>query len=230
VTTFPPQPADLVKITETFSLGTTVEIAQWSVWWRLDTVPVSDTDWDTVLTDLSAAAHGAMESFSPSGFSGALALADTKASRIGTDGKVLAEKVHVAAGGDWDGGSSGSLPWSSACVVSLYTYTPGAFVAHGGRRRGRVYLGPLGPDALASDTSGEISSNFASGLATHFHTYLTTIQSASLGGSFGPARPGVLSRMNGTWSVLTDLVVDEKLDTQRRRSKSQTATRHTVSY
>lgn len=230
VVTFPPQPDNLVKITESFSLSGNVEIAEWSTWWELTAEPGSPADWRTALQALAGGAHAAMEGFTTSGFSPALELVFSKASLYGTDGKVKDEQVHAASPGDWSPSSGDSLPWSSALVVGLYTYTPGSFIPHSARRRGRVFLGPLSTSAIRAGESGELGTGLQTTIMNAFSTYLHAIAGTGLGGAWGPPVPGVLSRVAGQFNHITDLVVDDRLDTQRSRTRSEPAVKDTVAY
>ena len=228
--TLPPIPDNLVKITEQFSLAGNVEIAEFSVYGAVTAAPGSDADWRTALSHLALAAHMGWEAVTTSGFSPALELVASKASLYGTDHKLKDEQSHAAAPGDWSPGSGNSLPWSSSVVIGLYTYTPGTFIPHSARRRGRIYLPPLSIDAVRAGESGELATGLQTTYANAIKTWLHSISSAGLGGAWGPWVPGVLSRVTGQFNALTDIVCDDKIDTQRSRTRQEPAVKVVVSY
>jgi hypothetical protein len=63
-----------------------------------------------------------------------------------------------------------------------------------------------------------------------FRDWLRAVFALVIFGSDVIWQPGVLSRTAGNWNILTDLAVDTKIDTQRRREKSQSAVRQSVAW
>lgn len=105
-------------------------------------------------------------------------------------------------------GSSGStslLPDQLAVVVGLRTDMAGR------RHMGRVYL-PITAWGLSSQA--QLSTADCTGLAGWFAQFIR-----ALNGNIGSQRVGVLSQAGATFTPVTSVKVDSKLDTQRRRTK-----------
>ena len=227
-----PQPADLIKLTMQFDLwgagGTPEDIAEFSIWGSAHsgfTGPF--TPW---LDDFVAEAHGDWVADVPATrFSPAVHLAKTIAGVYDTSGHLEAESVFAAAPTDWVGAASQSLPWSNAFVVSLYTYVRGAFTAQAKSKRGRIYLPPLGTTILNAGPGGEMSIGDTNTIRDAIGTWLTHLVGHSGPGGFS-FHPGVLSKTHNYFNELLQLSCDNKMDTQRRREKQQTATISTVDW
>jgi len=82
--------------------------------------------------------------------------------------------------------------------------------------RGRTYLGGL--DAAATDTAQVISSSFASAVATAANALITAVGGA--GGALCVLSRFALgvARVAGLLSEITAIIVDTKIDSQRRRT------------
>jgi hypothetical protein len=104
-------------------------------------------------------------------------------------------------------GSSGVLPNQAALVVTLLTDNAGR------RSRGRVYLPCNGLDLATGQAAGGTVTN----VATWFANFLT-----ALNGDLGDQHVVVLSQVGEVSTPITSTRVDSKIDTQRRRSKSET--------
>jgi hypothetical protein len=158
-------------------------------------------------------------------FSSAVELQQTIAGRYDTAEHVLNEQSHVSSLGDWVGADTHSLPWQTTMCVNIYSYTPGTFIPHNRRRRGRIYLPPMGVNALAADFSGEMVAGLTTTMLGYVKNYFQGYSSTAAGWTLG-----VLSRVASHLYTATDLTTDDKFDTQRRRVKSEPATRAVVSY
>ena len=78
-----------------------------------------------------------------------------------------------------------------------------------GRRRGRIYLGPLSDDV---NLDGRVQPGIQAAIATAFKTYILDAYGVGLG-----TRPVVYSATAGTNADVNDGWVDNAFDTQRRR-------------
>lgn len=227
-----PQPANLVKLTMQFDLygasGTPEDLAEFSVWGDTDPAPPADPDaW---LLDLATFACNQWITGVPkTRFSPGVHLHRTLAGIYNTLDILTFEQAFVATDGDWSGAADNSLPWSNSIAISLYTYPRGSFVTQGRSKRGRIYLPPVAPTILFGGPSGEISIGEVNTLRDAVGDWLTAIvgHSGPGGGSF---HPGVLSKTHNYFNELGFLSVDNKMDTQRRREKQQTATISTVAW
>jgi hypothetical protein len=161
----------------------------------------------------------------PDFFSAAVELEQTIAGHYDASEHVLNEQSHVSASGDWVGTDAHSLPWQTTMCVNIYSYTPGTFIPNNRRRRGRVYLPPMGTDALANDFSGEMVAGLTTTILGYVKAYFQGYSTTSAGWTLG-----VLSRVASHLYTATDLTTDDKFDTQRRRVKSEPATRAVLSY
>lgn len=230
-----PQPADLVRLVTVFDLvnddTSLAEIAEFSIWGQFTVPPTTSPDWDTALGELAQGAVDLWSSNIDTGFySHGSKLKQCRATRAGSDGHTLNEQV-AAPGTPWQGSAtSHSLPWANSLVVSLYTYTPGSFIAFAGRRRGRVYPPPLNVSIISATNQGTVSPTDALTYLNDFHGWLTAVVATPAGPSPNVWIPGVLSRTGNMWNHVTDLAVDTKIDTQRRREKSQGAVRQSVTF
>ncbi len=203
-----PQPADLVKVVTVFDLvnddTSVAEIAEFAMWGKFATTPTGEALWNSTLQEL---AQLAVNKWS----------ADI-------------DPTHYSHGAKlWQGDATAhSLPWSSSLVISLYTYTPGSFIAHAGRRRGRVYPPPPNVTVLETTNQGTIHADTALAILNDFKGWLNDFQGVTLTPDENVWVLGVLSKVGNQWNHVTDLAIDTKIDTQRRREKSQQATRQSV--
>lgn len=224
-------PADLVSTEFVFGLsdGTTVvESAEFTLWGQC-IGPAIPTDWDAALAQLAEAMYGSwVDNAVSTMWGGFTTLESVKCATYGTDGKTTFEQEFIA---DtlWVGtGGSTVMPWQISLCVGIYSYTPGTFIAHAGRRRGRVYLPPMEASLLSSAPDGNMSSATAiAGLDLVNHLF-ATMEGTDLDTSPGPAAAigGVFSRLDQRLWQVTDFKDDVKWDTQRRRAKSLPAASH----
>lgn len=101
-------------------------------------------------------------------------------------------------------GDADELPASTAVLVSLRTGLPGR------ARRGRVFL----PPSAESGSLGDLTAATAVDIATDFKNLLNDFTSSDL-------QPVVLSRVDDTTAVITQVRCDQRLRTQRRRQQRQ---------
>jgi hypothetical protein len=230
------QPADLVRLVTVFDLRddtpAPVETAEFGIVGQFTAPPTTGAAWDTALLTLAQGAADLWSTgISPAFFSHGDSLKQCRAIRMSAAGATLNEQVAAPAA-PWVGDATQhSLPWSSSLVVSLYTYTPGSFIAHAGRRRGRVYPPPLNISVLNTVNQGTISPANALTMLNDFHDWLFAVAGLPALATLGIEwQPGVLSLAAGNFNRLTDLAIDTKIDTQRRREKTQKATRQSVAF
>lgn len=120
------------------------------------------------------------------------------------------------AEGTWDlttTPSASALPQEVALCLS-FQGDPESGVSQA-RKRGRVYIGPLGQNTIAS--TGRPSSTFVTTLATAGDTLLTSSVAS------GTWDWTVHSATTGDNSVVTNGWVDDEYDTQRRRGRIATS-------
>jgi hypothetical protein len=160
-------------------------------------------------------------------FSSATHVSALKTYLLDTSGHTTAEGVHAFAGTDLQGsGSSGVMPPEVAVCLSEYSYPPGGFTTHKGRKRGRMYLPYISQSAM--DSNGKVSSS-AAGLAVtgwqEIFNAVNTVESAS--GRTDPMGLVVLSTVGGATYEVLHLAIDDHFDSQRRRQHQSPSTLHT---
>lgn len=97
----------------------------------------------------------------------------------------------------------------NALVCSLRSTTAGR------TGRGRVYL-PMTSDTEGDGATGQITLAHAAALATEVSTFITAINTNTIGGF--PTVVGVASRQAGMTAPIHQVIVNTKTDTQRRRT------------
>lgn len=216
-----PQPADLLRVSWQFSLGS-AEVAQCDVWCQANTPPVTDPDWLNLVSQVATAARdGWKTQVSPSHFGEEVELKRALCARYSSAGHILQELASITAPGDWVGSDDTSMPWSTAICVNLYTYTPGTFIAQNRSRRGRIFLPPPGRDVLQDNASGEMDNAIPPVILSEIRQLFLAVQAAHV-------TVGVLSTTHNFWNHVTDVTTDTKLDTMRRRAKNEPATVFTL--
>lgn len=222
----------MVKMTVQFDLqnGSDVVLdqAEFRIW---SDAPTPVSDWDAWLTDVAEFARDHwISGVSKTHFSPAVVLNRVICGRYDTAGHTVNEKVATASPTDWIGSAAKSLPWQVSAVISLYTYERGTFVTDGKRKRGRIYLPPLGDSIIGDSTTGEMLLATAQALRDDVGTWLTAIVGHTPAGGSTSFHPVVLSLAGDFSNELSFLSVDTKLDTQRRREKQLTAIVDTVAW
>lgn len=120
------------------------------------------------------------------------------------------------------GGGTYAAPAQVSGVLSLFGYTPGAFVTDAARKRGRVFLGPLAQSALAN--TGKLDSGFITGQQNSWASMLRSINglAATAGYTF---RASIWSRAGKFLTPVVGIRVDDRVDIQRRRAKTVSTTK-----
>lgn len=147
---------------------------------------------------------------------------------LDTAGHTIAEGVNAPVSGTLPGtGTSGSLPPEVAICLSEWAYQPGGFAPQKGRKRGRMYLGPIAQGLC--NTDGRVNLGLVdtplSGWQAIFNA-INTINATS--GGTDPIGVVILSRTgNATYEVL-HLSIDDHFDAQRRRQHQDVPVRRVV--
>ena len=221
-------PQNIFKITWTFKLlqaSAAVEEAQFGIWFELGTP--APANWDTYLEGAAQNAADAFQStFTTSQYSNLVVFNQAIATRYQLSNLAILNEQAAAPGTAWSGSDSGaSLPWQLSCCIGLYSYTPGTFIAHNRRRRGRIYLPPFAASQLDSTGPGNIKNAEATGAMEDVRQLTAAVA------TYEPSDPGhgclpvVYSRAAAEVYNVTDLATDIVLDTQRRRIKSENRAR-----
>lgn len=232
------QVADIIRVTWSFSLsiaGVHTEIADFGICFQSNSLPVTDADWNACLEEFATLAYDRWEAnVAQSSYHTSIALDHVTVAHESTSGHVLHEQVYAINEDDsWVGSSStGSLPWQTSMVVSLYAYARGTFVANARNKRGRIYLPPFTTTSLSNSDSGLMTDSYAQARRDEIGQMLTDINNHTWThtAAFHPF-PGVNSRgpfkdpaKGPHFYAITELSCDNKLDTQRRRVNQLPAT------
>jgi hypothetical protein len=151
-----------------------------------------------------------------------------KVAQIAADGTTVSEGLAAISGGDCDGSSSASLlPPECSIKLGLFSYLPGSFAAHKGRKRGGMFL-PYVVNSMC-DSGGKIRDDKALALLTGWQTIFNDIQGMHTMADDDPVAndywdTGIASRVDATFAQLNYLVVDNHMDSQRRRQHPTPAT------
>lgn len=222
-----------MRHTLTFNLfvgATQEDIAEFTFWTQVQDYSSGPITWDEAC---QSAADGVWDAWAAHGtpdyFHSNVRLLNVKSARMDLAGKTQNE--GQSTGGDaWVGtASSTSLPWQVSMAVSLYSYTPGTFISNARRRRGRFYLPPPSAIALAGDGSGLLAAATVTDVLGSMHDFLEAVAAVQdSGGDALGLLPVVYSREAGQDYAVTDLAMDTRADSQRRRANRQVGTRSVV--
>jgi len=174
---------------------------------------------------LAAIAHGAYDAWanhaSPDYWTTAVTLDSTLAVAYLANGHTLFEQNYVPDT-VWQGDvSTASMPWETSLAVSLYTYPRGTFVTNGRRKRGRYYLPPVAAINLDPSNSGYFKN---STLPAFFADQVSFLNDFGKDHEGAPhVNLGVYSRKDDDCRDVTDLYIDAKFDSQRRRQNREVA-------
>lgn len=236
-----PTPADImrVRLRATLRVGAdAVEEAQFGFWGQLFHREGNLTDWDTNCQD---AATGIRDRWNEhitnkTAWTDAVTMDTVKVDHLAAaDGTVLNQAIATFTGDDaWQGTGTASLPWETGLVVSLFGYDKGTFASHKGRKRGRMYLPPMATTVI-SERGGLIQDSVLTSLNTNFGAFFNDVQGLNLGTTINPDGPDyfnlvVVSRgtpekeLPPTTTPITHMYIDNKVDSQRRRQRSEDAT------
>lgn len=214
-------PLNAVEITWTFDLnrdGTQEDIAEFSIW-------CYDADYAPDQAGLLALAIGGgnawTDNVATTPWTSNVALATITARNFQANGHTLME-ARTAPTNPWAGsGGEPALPWETSLALSLYTYERGTFVTNGRRKRGRIYLPPMSSQTLESSNSGYFSNAALPGLLTRLVDFVGRVGQDGLGVKH--THPGIYSRVDGVVRDITQLSIDAKFDSQRRRQNREVA-------
>nr|CRY96029.1 hypothetical protein [uncultured prokaryote] len=227
----------IIRVTWKYDLlvaGGTQDTSQHSVCYQAGATPGDLPTIDLVLKDMAQAAVASQRAnVVQSNWSPNVYCTGTRVALEGTNGHTLAEQFGASDGpSDWRGGSgASSLPWETSLCISLYGYQPGGFDVNSRSKRGRFYLPPMASDVLDADNSGRIQLTKATAIADQWGTVLQELQQHEYTGfpelapvlvinsRKTPARPDYEPKAY----PVTYLRFDNKIDSQKRRQRQETA-------
>ena len=218
----PDQSAQITWLFNLSALTVEEDIAEFSIWVE----PVASiTDWDTELLRYAEAGLDAWTSEMPPAYWATnVSLGSVKATHFNPAGHTTNEQVAVPST-PWVGiDASAALPWETSVACSLYTYTPGTFIPNGKRRRGRFYLPPMAASILDHSNTGFFDNATINTLLTHCHDFVGKV-ALDFPGVAHTQTPSVFSRVDSHLYMVTDIVIDAKIDSQRRRQNREVAGR-----
>lgn len=222
-----------IELTWTFTLkqgSVAQDIAEFSLWFQYGpggSAPQSDLDF---LAQNGADAWSAQ--VSPNHYGTNVSLLNCTAKIFDVAGHTLRESQKTPADA-WHGvATDACLPWETSLCISLYTYVPDTFVPNGRRQRGRYYLPPMVSTVLEGGNSGFVQNAL---LPTLLGEQVNFYGKLYAGAGFDPlvVIPIVYSRSAGKDSdpvppefyIVSHLVADAKIDSQRRRQNREDAGR-----
>lgn len=221
-------PTQNVKLVMNFALKAPAGVedqAQFGLWGQYNTPPA---DLNAFLLAYAEYARDQWVSgVDKSSYSSAAELTFVQAITYDTGGHTSAEQRAPTTPGDWVGAQIRSMPWETSLCITLYTYPPGSFVPNARRRRGRLYLPPIGAGVLANNSSGELADADALAFAQDVRDWIAAIEGHVFSGSVA-VTPRVFSRADSAMHDIFAVGVDGKIDSQRRRQKSELATRQFI--
>nr|CRY97216.1 hypothetical protein [uncultured prokaryote] len=229
-----PVPTDVVRVRLRATLregATPTEEAQFGFWGQLAQSGGTGFSWGDVV---QLWAEGIRDRWNEhvaykAGWTDGVAMDSVKVDHLrDTDGSILDQGVATFTGDDaWVGTSSVSLPWETALAVSLFGYDRGVFATDKGRKRGRFYLPPMATGVL-EDRGGEISTTVLPYINDQMGAFLNDVQGMSIGDvTDAHFNLGIVSRgtpqkpLTPTFYPVTNIYVDSKIDSQRRRERQQ---------
>lgn len=226
-------PANLVKISWNFELDGGIDnggdIAQPSAWyWSQLGLPSDPQD---ALEQTAEDAYGSWSSsFSDGNFPTSLELVSVRATLY--DASVHAALVaEYAPTTTWKGTGTASMPWQLTCCVGLYSYQPGTYVPQNRRKRGRIFLPPMALNQLQNGPRGVLGSSAVTAALDSTVACLVGPRDTQVWGTSGTnglTGPIVASKVAGQTYEVLYATADQVLDTQRRRTNSETRTKTVV--
>lgn len=213
-------PLDCWSLTFDFPLnraGTEEDHAEFSVWIDGDGTEPDDAN----LHSLAIGAHNAWTANVPNlRWCNNVRLGSVIATSYLSTGHILRQQAY--SGDDaWVGAAADpALPWETSLAVSLYTYPRGTFVSHGRRKRGRFYLPPMAASMLDSSNSGYFPDGNIDSQLGYMKAFLGDVNQDMVGVPVGTL--SVFSRMDSTLRPVTQITLDAKYDSQRRRQNRET--------
>lgn len=236
------QVAGLAEITYNFGLSNgsvAIEDASPSIWVLPTVAPISDDDWNTALLEMATAAYGGWKTNVGNGqWENSVQLSNVTARRTSTTDATLDKQVYLPTDDTWVGSeTSGTLPWQTSLCISPYSYLRGSYIPNRRRRTGRFYLPPMSTNVLYAVDDGLLDPTLVATLLDELHPAWKAIQTADYStsglepifgiNSRGPFKdPTVLPH----FFPVVQLTADNKLDSQRRRTKRLESVIATVPY
>ena len=216
----PDTPSELVQFTWHFELsqvGNPSDLAEFSIACHRDSIEPDDGG----LLSLCEGAYAAWGDHMPGDhWCDNVRLTYVQGRMFAADGKTLREQRYIPPSNPWFGtGAHPAMPWETSLALSLYTYPRGSFTANARRKRGRIYLPPMASSVLDSSNSGFYSNALIPVLLSELHEFMTHVGEDALGVSV--INPGVYSRVDGVVRDVTQLSIDAKFDSQRRRENRE---------
>jgi hypothetical protein len=214
-------PSNLIRLTWVFDLqtgGTIEDLAEFAINCGEDSFEPDDAQ----LLKLARGAFNAWESnVATSRFGTNVHLGSIIAQTFNGDGSTALKQTLVAPS-DWRGTAGGAcMPWETSLALSLYTYPRGSFVAHGRRKRGRIYLPPMSASVLDPANSGYFKDSDIDAFLGELTSFIEDVGNDDLG--VHVVTPQVFSRVDSVMRSVTQISIDAKFDSQRRREKGQHA-------
>lgn len=197
-------PAGLFAVTFSFSINAGAEVSENVFWFHNPTV-VSVAELGIETSNVAAALGDAYVAQLQSAIS-SLAVLQSATGR-GHDGDGAPIVAEGAWSGEIAGAAGGTLPYEVAVVCSLRTAIAGRSY------RGRSYQGPVGVNAVTA--SGRLSTTYRDHLGNGISSFLAA---CNTGGNV----PVVWSRTRQVATPITNVVVDDVFDSQRRRQDQLT--------
>lgn len=214
-------PTNLVQFTWNFGLVRLAgqeDIAEFSVAASRDTIEPDQHGLDKLAV---GAGKAFLTSIPATRFAPNVRFIGVKARMFKPDGKTLRESVWLTDT-PWIGLDPGAaLPWETALCVSVYTYPRGTFTDDAKRKRGRFYLPPMAASQLDFSNSGYFANGSVSPMLDSLKSFMNKIGQDDLGVSVLDA--GVYSRADGVVRTATQISLDAKFDSQRRRQNREIA-------
>jgi hypothetical protein len=156
-----------------------------------------------------------------------------KVTQMSSTGKAMSEGLSTVEAGGLEGSSSaGILPPEVALKLGFYGYPPGSFAPQKGRKRGGMFLPYIAQGNSMAD--GTLRLDKLDSLLTGWQTAFNDIQGMHTEAGNTPGAPqdnwnmGIASGVDGTFTQLAYLSMDNHFDSQRRRQHQTPATRHSV--
>jgi hypothetical protein len=221
-------PLDCWSLTFDFPLtraGTQEDHAEFTLWIDGDGTEPDDAN----LHSLAIGAGNAWTSNVPNlRWCNNVTLGSITATSYLADGHILRQQ-SVGPGTGWTGAAADpALPWETSLCISLYTYPRGTFVSHGKRKRGRFYLPPMAAAMLDSSNSGYFPDGNVDSQLGYMHDFLADVNQDMEGVGVGTL--SVFSRVDSVLRPVTQISMDAKYDSQRRRQNRETAGVHTLDF
>lgn len=229
-----PQPDDMVYLVNQFNLndGTAnVEIAEFGIYGSLSWAPADSAAWDAALAALATASISTWAAdVGAAKYSPGVQYGQAIATRQNTSGLAVNQAREVPGGTPWTGSAAQSMPWETAVCINLYGYRRGSFAPLSRRKRGRIYLPPLGATIMGNANSGKIRATDLDVVQGDIKTWLSDLATTDLGATSHRWEPQILSKVGNMVTGIVQLSTDDRWDSQRRRERQMPVTIHSVDF